>query len=113
MVDHHILLRIHVEYVPFSDDNEYLDIDTNIIPMRLICPIGECPNHILGVTLSKKQMYYHWQKHHLKIEGVSMKKFIMKSEGVDIIQCDSCKKGFASKKGLSRHKRRCKGPKCL
>lgn len=104
-------VRLHVEFCPTSDDTIHTnDKNNNIVPGRLQCPEIECQKKNGAQTYTKKQLYYHWQKEHLVKEGLSLNKFIKRASGDDIVICSSCKKGFSSKKGLARHKRRCSGP---
>jgi hypothetical protein len=106
-------VRLHVEFCPKSNNNNPTnDSNTNIVPGRLRCPDPDCiMQQAANATYTKKQLYYHWQKEHLATKGLSLKKFIKRASGDDIVICSSCSKGFSSKKGLSRHRRRCKGPR--
>lgn len=105
-------VRLHVEFHPKTDSNEPSnDTDTNIVPGRLQCPHPDCKTNNPDGTYSKKQLYYHWQKEHLAANGLSLNKFIRKARGEFIVLCSCCNKGFSSKKGLARHRRRCSGPR--
>lgn len=105
-------VRLHVEFCPKSNNNNSSnDTNTNIVPGRLQCPDPDCKMKNADATYTKKQLYYHWQKEHLAAKQLSLKKFMRKASGEDIVMCSSCNKGFSSKKGLSRHRRRCRGPR--
>jgi len=98
--------------IPKSDDTIHTnDNNRNIVPGRLHCPVTDWINKNGDLTYTKKQLYYHWQKEHLANEGLSLKKFMTKSSGGHIFVCNSCQKGYSSKKGLATHKRRCNGPR--
>jgi hypothetical protein len=104
-------VRLHVEFCPKANNEDIANkADTNIVPGRLQCPHPNCKTNNGGAVYNIKQLYYHWQKEHLATEGLSLKKFIKKANGDDIVICTSCQKGFSSQKGLSRHKRRCSRP---
>lgn len=103
-------VRLHIEFVPKSNNPEQDIVSSNIVPKRFICPVEHCTTHHDCLTFSSKsRLYDHWHKKHLTCEGISLGKYIARSQGKNLMLCETCKKGFNSRKGLSRHRKRCKG----
>lgn len=101
--------RLHIEFIPRKECGEQLALH-NLIQQRYFCPIDACPLNDDGSSFpTKSRLYDHWRKKHLCDEGISVGKYIAMTKGKTILLCQTCKKGFTSKKGLSRHQKRCKG----
>jgi hypothetical protein len=77
----------------------------NVIVVNLPCPIKDCEHSEEGETFGKSQLYYHWNRHHLEEVGLSLGKFIQQLRGIKIFQCDVCRRGFNTKRGLAKHKK--------
>ena len=103
-------VRLHMYLLPkqFSTNAD------NVIVVNKPCPLDGCLYSNEGETFNESQLYYHWNKYHVSDIGLSVGKFIKKCNGEDVLQCECCKKGFNTKRGLARHKKhKCRGRKSL
>ena len=101
-------VRLHMYMFPTQTAGDTERNIDNVIVVNCPCPISECQNSKEGETFTTSQLYYHWNKYHLKEEGLSLGKFIERRNGGTVIQCDLCRKGFNTKRGLGRHKKNCR-----
>jgi hypothetical protein len=99
--------RIHIEFLPTPPDDSNPS-EANLIPTNETCPIDNCPHIKHGKLYTEAQLYYHWDRYHVKEEGLSLKKYRSRKAGEIILQCQSCRKGFLTKEGLDLHKHRCR-----
>ncbi len=102
--------RLHFEFIPCTPGDTTQSIVQNSVATRYRCPLDTCTHCKEGHSFdTKKELYYHWQKEHLKKGTIklSLNKFIHAKNGGTIVTCMTCGKGYKSKKLLSRHMRRC------
>lgn len=99
--------RIHIEFLPTAPDESNPDIG-NLIPTTETCPIDNCQHIEKGKLYTQAQLYYHWDRYHVKQEGLSLQKYRSRKAGKIIFQCQLCRKGFFTKDGLQEHRHRCR-----
>jgi hypothetical protein len=107
-------VRLHLYLWPKQSLNNNNANVENVILVNRPCPLKDCQHSKDGETFGKTELYYHWNRHHLKDVGISVGKYIRKRRGLEVFQCSFCKKGFNTKRGLGRHmKQTCRVRKSL
>lgn len=103
-------IRLHMYFMPAAQVNT--NKKDNRIPVGLTCPVTECSFNVGGRchAFTKDGLYNHWRDHHKKVFGISVEKYRSRLEGVEVLQCHLCGKGFTTGyTGLQRHlRKRCK-----
>jgi hypothetical protein len=102
-------VRIHMTFIP-SHLSKKKGVNDNLIPVGLKCPVIDCKSNDGRLqTFTKEQLYNHWRLKHQQTYHVSLGKYLKSQEGINVIQCPDCKKGFTSTDGLKIHQRsKCK-----
>ena len=107
-------VRLHMYLLPVKHTTGGALPIENVIIVNQPCPIDGCEYSKEGETFNQSQLYYHWHKYHLAEIGLSVGKFIQERQGIKILQCKMCKKGFSRKRGLAKHlKGKCRAQKTL
>ena len=103
-------VRLHIQFIT-KNAEEVVPESDNLIPTQLQCPIEDCSHNKDGKMIMEHQLYDHWDRYHLQDKGLSLGKYIAQKQGRKVLQCMSCRKVFFSKRGLTDHNRRCRGPR--
>mmetsp|Transcript_14527 Transcript_14527/g.27341 ORF Transcript_14527/g.27341 Transcript_14527/m.27341 type:complete len:160 (-) Transcript_14527:3186-3665(-) len=107
-------VRLHLYLLPKHSVGSANSSLENVIVVNKPCPLEGCKHSKEGECFNESQLYYHWKKYHLSDIGLSVGKYIKELDGDIVLKCEFCRKGFNTKRGVTRHmKHKCRAWKSL